>query len=88
MTALLSKTATKVWLALVVVTVTTTWVLSEHGVPPHLAIPGIMLLAAVKIGLIMWHFMDLREAPRPAQAAFGGWIVLVTAVVLGFYFIA
>jgi heme/copper-type cytochrome/quinol oxidase subunit 4 len=82
---LLSATVTKVWLALVVVTVITTWVLSEHGVPARFAVVGIMVLAAVKVGLIMWHFMDLRSAPRPAQAAFGAWIVVVVSIVLGFY---
>jgi heme/copper-type cytochrome/quinol oxidase subunit 4 len=80
-----SSTVTKVWLALVVVTVTTTWVLSENGIPAELAVIAIMLLAAVKVGLIMWHFMDLREAPVAWQAAFGTWIVVVTGIVLGFY---
>jgi hypothetical protein len=42
----------------------------------------------VKVALIMWHFMDLREAPRPAQAAFGAWVVGVPALVLGFYLVA
>jgi heme/copper-type cytochrome/quinol oxidase subunit 4 len=81
-------TVTKVWLVLVVVTVITTWVLSEQGVPAVFAVVGILLLAAVKVALIMWHFMDLREAPRPAQAAFGAWVVGVPALVLGFYLVA
>jgi heme/copper-type cytochrome/quinol oxidase subunit 4 len=82
---LLSSTVTKVWLVLVVVTVTTTWVLTEHGIPAELAVIAIMLLAAVKVGLILWHFMELRDAPVVAQAAFGTWVVAVVAIVLGFY---
>jgi hypothetical protein len=34
----------------------------------------------------MLDFMELRHAPLPVRFAFEGWIVLVTCLILGFWF--
>ena len=83
---LLAKPVTRVWLALVVITVVTTWVLTPEVVPAAVATVAIMVLIAGKIAMIMAYFMELRRAPWQWQAAFGVWVLAATGVVLGMYF--
>lgn len=85
--SLLRERATVVWLGLMTLTVLTTWVLSKDIVSPAAAVTGIFLIVAVKIRFVMLDFMELRDAPVPIRVAFEGWIVVVTTLILGFWFL-
>ena len=77
---------TMVWIGLMVATCVTTWVLSKDLFNPAVAVVGIFLIAAVKVRYVMLDFMELRHAPLPVRVAFEGWIVVVAAMILGFWF--
>jgi caa(3)-type oxidase subunit IV len=85
--SVLYERVTKVWLALMVLTVVSTWGLSNGLFGPTVAVTGIFLIAAVKARFVMLDFMELRYAPVPVRAAFEGWIVVVVAMILGFWFL-
>ncbi len=85
--SLLRERATRVWLGLIVLTVLTTWVLSKDLASPAAAVTGTFLIAAVKVRFVMLDFMELRDAPVAARVVFQGWIVVVTALILGFWFL-
>lgn len=85
--SLLRERVTKVWLGLMVLTVLTTWVLSKDVVSPAAAVMGTFGIAAVKVRFVMLDFMESRGAPVAARVVFQGWIVVVTTLILGFWFL-
>jgi heme/copper-type cytochrome/quinol oxidase subunit 4 len=82
----LRERVTWVWLALVVLTGVTTWGLSKDVISPTVAVVGTFLIAAVKVRYVVLDFMELRNAPIPVRAAFEAWPVVVSAIILGFWF--
>lgn len=74
-----------VWLVLMLSTVASTWWFSQPVVAPVIGTLVVMLIAAMKVGLVMSHFMDLRNAPRPWQLAGLAWIVVAAGAVAGIY---
>ncbi|ORW24413.1 cytochrome C oxidase subunit IV family protein [Mycobacterium palustre] len=85
--AVLRERVTKVWLVLIALTVVTTWVLSNDVFSPAAAVAGIFLIAALKVRYVMLDFMELRCAPQSVRAVFEGWIVVVIALIGGFWFL-
>jgi heme/copper-type cytochrome/quinol oxidase subunit 4 len=83
---LLRERVTAVWLGLMTATCVSTWALSRDGLRPSVAMAGIFLLAGVKVRFVMLDFMELRGAPRRVRLIFQGWIVVVIALILGFWF--
>lgn len=79
---------TLVWAALVLATCAAWWSASGGAVPSFEATAIVMIIAAVKARLVILHFMDLKEAPRPWRFLFEGWVVLSTCVILGGYWYA
>ncbi len=45
-----------------------------------------LLIAAVKAYLVIWHFMEVRRAPVWLKVTTGGWVLALFALLLGFYF--
>lgn len=84
--SLLRQRVTLVWIVLMVLTCATTWGMSVHALSSDLAVVGIFLIAAVKVGLVMSEFMELRGGPWQVRAVFALWTAVVTSVVLGFWF--
>jgi hypothetical protein len=82
----LFRPASIVWAALMLATYTSTWGLSKELVSTSTATMLIMLIAAVKVRLIMIHFMELGHAPLAWRLLFEGWTVACTALILGMYF--
>ena len=70
--SVLRERVTWVWLALVVLTVVTTWGLSKDLFSPAVAVVGIFLIAAVKVRYVMLDFMELRDAPDPGAGRLRG----------------
>jgi hypothetical protein len=46
----------------------------------------VLLIAALKAFLVMWHFMEVRRAPRWLKATTSGWVLALFTVLLTFYF--
>lgn len=82
---LLRQPTSRVWLVLMLATVLTTWVLSKDLFTARVGTVAIVVVAAYKVRLVLLHFMELRHAPLPLRVVFEGWVLLVTAGILGFY---
>lgn len=85
--AILTDRVTRVWLALIALTVLTTWVVSKDLFSPAVGVVCTFLIAAVKVRLVMLDFMELRTAPTRVRVAFECWIAVVVAVILGLWFL-
>ena len=85
MSELLRHTATRVWLLLMAATVVTTWGLTKEGLPMRLATIAILLIAAIKVRLVLLHFMELRHAPLPLRVVFEAWVLAVTGALIALY---
>ena len=85
--SILRERVTRVWLALMMLTVVTTWGLSKNVFTPSVAVTGIFLIGALKVRFVMLDFMELRYAPVRVRVIFEGWIVLVVGLILGFWFL-
>jgi heme/copper-type cytochrome/quinol oxidase subunit 4 len=82
---LLRKPVTIVWAALMLATIASTWLLSNNSVTPEVATVAIMLIAAIKVWLVMSHFMEVRRAPLALRLVCDGWLLAVTALILTVY---
>lgn len=79
------KPATLIWAALMLATVASTWWLAKDFVVPTAATVAIVVIAAVKIRLVLLHFMELRTAPLAWRLVFEVWVVAVTGAIVGLY---
>jgi len=82
---------TIVWALLTAVTIAS-WLIAQEGGAAHqinsTVTTVVLLIAAVKAQLVMWHFMEVRRAPGWLKAITSGWVVTLFALLLGFYFAA
>ena len=85
---ILRQRATMVWLGLMMATVVTTWGLSKDAFSPVVTVVGTFVIAAVKVRYVILDFMELRHAPRAARIAFEAWPVVVTVIILVFWFLS
>jgi heme/copper-type cytochrome/quinol oxidase subunit 4 len=81
----LRKPATIIWAALMLATCASTWWLGKDLVLPTAATVAIVIIAAVKIRLVLMHFMELRTAPWAWRLVFEIWLVAITGLIVGFY---
>jgi heme/copper-type cytochrome/quinol oxidase subunit 4 len=86
--SVLRERVTLVWIALMAATCVTTWVLSKDAFSPEVAVVGTFLLAGLKVRYVMLDFMELRRAPTAPRVVFQIWIVAVTVMILGFWFLS
>jgi heme/copper-type cytochrome/quinol oxidase subunit 4 len=84
---LLRKPVSIVWAALMLATCATTWLLSKNSVTPEVATVAIMPIAAVKVRLVMWHFMEVHRAPLALRFVCDGWLLAVTALIVTVYLV-
>jgi hypothetical protein len=82
---LLRKPVSIVWATLLLATCASTWLLWKNSVTPEVATVAIMLVAAVKVRLVMWHFMEVRRAPLALRLVCDGWLLAVTALIVTVY---
>jgi hypothetical protein len=68
-------------------TITSTWLLSNNSVTPEVATVPILLIAALKVRFVIWHFMEVRRAPLALRFICDGWLLAVTAGILTVYLI-
>ena len=84
---LLRKPVTVVWAALMLATCASTWLLSKNSVTPEVATVAIMVVAAVKVRLVIWHFMEVRRAPLALRLVCDRWLLAVTAPIVTVYLV-
>lgn len=79
--------ATLPWLLLVAATLASGWL--THDLPDGSWATGlVILIAAVKIRLVIVHFMEVTWQARAWRLALEIWVTLVTAVILGGYLLS
>jgi Prokaryotic Cytochrome C oxidase subunit IV len=87
-TAYLRNPLILVWALLTAVTIVS-WLTARIGSAHQLnatVTVVVLLIAAVKTELVIWHFMEVRRAPMWLKATTGGWLVALFALLLGVYF--
>ena len=91
MTSYIRNPLTIVWAVLTTVTVVS-WLTARDGGAAHVVNATVtvvvLLIAAVKSFLVIWHFMEVRHAPRWLKVTTGSWATALFALLLGFYFAA
>jgi hypothetical protein len=89
MTSLLRSPLTIVWALLASVTIASSLIALDGGASHQLnatVTTVVLLIAAFKAQLVIWHFMEVRHAPGWLKVTTSGWVVGLFALLLGFYF--
>lgn len=60
---------------------------AEGMAPARIAAIAAILLAAVKVHLVITHYMELEWRHRPLRLMMAGWLAAVTALLLGTYLV-
>lgn len=89
MTSLIRNRLMIVWALLTAVTVVS-WLVSRDGGAAHqinsTVTTVVLLIAAVKAQLVIWHFMEVRRAPLWLRTVTSGWVIGLFGSMLGVYF--
>jgi heme/copper-type cytochrome/quinol oxidase subunit 4 len=89
MTALLRTPATAVWAFLILATVVSWTLGTDHGFHNHtLASVMILLIAFIKVRLVGLYFMELRDAPTVLHGLFEAYCLIVGTVVVSVFLFA
>jgi hypothetical protein len=89
MTALIRNPLTIVWALLTTITIASSLIALDGGASHQInttVTTVVLLIAAVKAFLVIWHFMEVRRAPVWLKATTFGWVLALFALLLGFYF--
>ena len=89
MTSLIRNPLTIVWALLTTVTIASSLIALDGGASHQInttVTTAVLLIAAVKAQLVIWHFMEVRRAPVWLKATTSGWVLVLFALLLGFYF--
>jgi len=74
------------WIALVAAALAS-WALTERFGAVRFATTAVVLIAALKVRLVVAHFMELRAGDLPWRRVFDIWVVAVAAIILGGYWL-
>jgi hypothetical protein len=88
-TSLIRNPLTIVWALLTSVTIASSLIVLDGGAAHQInstVTTVVLLIAAVKAFLVIWHFMEVRRAPLWLKATTTGWVLALFALLLGFYF--
>jgi hypothetical protein len=85
MLALMRNRAGVSWLILVVATLASFALGTDHGTGA-LVVVVVLAIAAIKVRLVGLDFMELRHAPIPLRAAFEMYCLGLWALLSGLYF--
>jgi heme/copper-type cytochrome/quinol oxidase subunit 4 len=86
--SLLKNRISIVWVGLIVATLISWKVGTDHGVHAHLATIIVLLVAFIKVRFVGLYFMELREAPLPLRGIFEGYCIVVCTTVIIMYLAA
>lgn len=91
MTSLIRNPLTIVWALLTTVTIVSSLIAIDGGASHQInttVTTVVLLIAAFKAQLVIWHFMEVRHAPLWLKATTSGWVLGLFALLLSFYFAA
>jgi hypothetical protein len=91
MTSLIRNPLTIVWALLTTITVVSSLIALDGGAAHQInttVTTAVLLIAAVKTQLVIWHFMEVRRAPVWLKATTSGWVVGLFTLLLSFYFVS
>ena len=77
-----------VWMVLMLATCASTWWLKSGASTSMIATAAILIIAAVKVRLVMIHFMELKDAPFKWRLFFEAWVVVFPGIVLAGFWLA
>jgi Prokaryotic Cytochrome C oxidase subunit IV len=89
MTALIRNPLTIVWALLTTVTIVSLLIALDGGAAHQInttVTTAVLLIAAVKSYLVIWHFMEVRRAPVWLKATASGWVLGLFTLLLSFYY--
>jgi heme/copper-type cytochrome/quinol oxidase subunit 4 len=86
--ALLFSPVSFVWMLLMLATCASTWWLKSGASTSMAATAAILVIAAVKVRLVIIHFMELKDAPWKWRAFFEAWVVVFPGVILVAFWLA
>ena len=89
MTSLIRSPLTIVWALLTTITIVSSLIALDGGAAHQInttVTTVVLLIAATKTQLVIWHFMEVRRAPVWLKATTSGWVLGLFALLLGFYF--
>jgi hypothetical protein len=89
MTSLIRSPLTIVWALLTMITIVSSLIALDGGAAHQInttVTTVVLLIAAVKTQLVIWHFMEVRRAPVWLKATTSGWVVGLFTLLLSFYF--
>ena len=69
-------------------TCASTWWLKSGASTSMIATVAILVIAAVKVRLVMVHFMELKYAPIKWRLFFEAWVVIFPGVILAGFWLA
>lgn len=80
---------TAVWLGLVLATLASWWLGTDHGFGgERAATVAVLVIAFAKVRFVGLYFMELRHAPAPLRAAMELYSVVICAALIGIYLVA
>jgi hypothetical protein len=91
MTSLIRSPLTIVWALLTMITIVSSLIALDGGAAHQInttVTTVVLLIAAVKTQLVIWHFMEVRRAPVWLKATTSGWVVGLFTLLLSFYFVS
>jgi heme/copper-type cytochrome/quinol oxidase subunit 4 len=86
--SLLKSRITIIWFVLIVATLISWKIGTDHGVHAHLATVIVVLVAFIKVRFVGLYFMELREAPLPLRGIFEGYCLVVCTTLVIMYLAA
>jgi hypothetical protein len=89
-TTLTRRRLTIVWAVLAAITVASSMIAVDGGAAHQIntaVTTTVLLIAAVKAQLVIWHFMEVRTAPAWLKATTSGWVLGLFALLAGCYFV-
>jgi heme/copper-type cytochrome/quinol oxidase subunit 4 len=85
LTSLLRSRITLVWFVLIIATLISWRVGTDHHFAAELATTVVVVVAFIKVRFVGLYFMELRNAPAPLRLIFEGYCLVVCAVVIMIY---
>jgi caa(3)-type oxidase subunit IV len=88
-TALVRTRTTVIWIVLILATIASWTLGSDHGISHHaLASVVILLIAFIKVRLVGLYFMELRDAPTVLRGLFEAYCLIVCSLLIGVFLVA
>ena len=87
MTDSLARSPRNAWLLLLAVSAAS-FLTAEYLPERHLAVAAILGIAALKVLVVLFRFMELGSAPRAVRIYFLGWTAVCAIVPFGLWWVA